>query len=769
MQRLLSLLLLNLLVAASFAQNTYSLIPFPARFAEKPGQFTFSKDTKIVLAATDPTAKQVVQNLATMLSTASGAPLGVVNASPAVAKGAHVFFTLLKDSPWGYEGYQLKISPERISIESESTKGLFYATQTLLQLMPNEILSGQKIEAPNLKVPACDIQDRPRFAYRGLHLDVARHFYPVSFIKKYINLMAMHKMNYFHWHLTDDQGWRIEIKKYPKLTQVGAKRKETSLGHYDENFPMKFDGKAYGGYYTQEEIKDIVRYAQARFISIIPEIEMPGHASAALAAYPEYGCGTEPYQVKTQWGVFEDIFCPTDKTFKFLEEVLTEVFALFPGKYIHIGGDECPKEAWKESKVCQDIIKKNKLKDEAELQSFFIKRMEKFVNAKGKVLVGWDEILEGGLAPNATVMSWRGTQGSIEAAKLNHDVIMTPTDFCYFDYYQTNPDHEPIAAGGYLPLEKVYNYEPVPSDLTEAQAKRILGAQGNVWSEYLQLPEDVEYMAFPRATALAEVLWAQPGTRNFEDFLVRLKSHQKRLDALKVNYAKVLTDVQVKSTFNAQRQLEVRLDATDSDTKIFYTLDGKEPTSSKANEYVKPILIAKSATLKTISMPNGRKSEQKYVLHKGFSKKYTFVTPPVDNPNNEKLLTDGMQKSSPKNRDGWVGFYGNDMEVLIDLTESETVKKVSMNFLKIIADNGFPPIAVEVAVSKDGKEFKDVVTLPVSYDLNGPWKAEPIEVNLKSARGRFVRVKAKSAGVCPPNHPNVGEKTWMAIDEIVIE
>ena len=406
-------------------------------------------------------------------------------------------------------------------------------------------------------------------------LDVSRYFMPVSFIKKYIDLLAFHKMNVFHWHLTDDQGWRIEIRKYPKLTQIGSKRKESLVGQYSENYPQKFDGKEIGGFYTQAEIKDIVKYAQSKFVTIIPEIEMPGHASAALAAYPELGCEpAKKYEVATKWGVMTDVFCPNEQTFTFLQDVLAEVIPLFPGKYIHIGGDECPKDAWKKSTFCQELIKKLNLKDEHELQSYFIKRIEKFVNSKGRAIIGWDEILEGGVAPNATVMSWRGTKGGIEAAKQKHNVIMTPNTYYYLDYYQANPAKEPLAIGGYLPIEKVYEYNPT-AELSPEEQKYILGVQGNVWTEYMPNPQQVEYMTFPRATAIAEVAWVPSGGKNFEDFATRLKEHVKRLDYLKVNYSKRILDVKAVTQFNNQGQLQVRLEKLDSDSKIYYTLDEK--------------------------------------------------------------------------------------------------------------------------------------------------------------------------------------------------
>jgi hexosaminidase len=368
-----------------------------------------------------------------------------------------------------------------------------------------------------------------------MHLDVGRHFFSVDFIKKYINLMAMLKMNTFHWHLTEDQGWRIEIKKYPKLQEIAAFRDETLIGHYSDK-PHQFDGKKYGGFYTQEEIKEVVKYASARQITIIPEIEMPGHSQAAIAAYPELGCTGEQVKVATKWGVFEEIYCPKETTFKFLEDVIDEVSNLFPGKYIHIGGDEAPKIRWENCEHCQNLIKKEGLKDEHELQSYFIARMEKYINSKGKQIIGWDEILEGGLAPNATVMSWRGTNGAIEAAKQKHTVILTPQSHCYFDHYQSENKNEPLAIGGFLPLEKVYNFNPIPDELTTEEHQYVLGAQGNVWTEYMQTSENVEYMVFPRAIALSEVLWSAKEHRNYTDFIYRLEYFNKILDARNVNH-----------------------------------------------------------------------------------------------------------------------------------------------------------------------------------------------------------------------------------------
>ncbi|AUD02920.1 glycoside hydrolase family 20 protein [Spirosoma pollinicola] len=765
MKHLLFLLLLSSTVLAQ-SDNQYNLIPFPARFSGQEGHFTATANTRIVVSpATDATVKAVAQTFAGQAKTTNGLALAVVPASPALAKGANIFFTLNKKLNLGDEGYKLTITPARVLAEAATAKGLFYAAQTMRQLLPVSA-------AVPATMPACAITDKPRFGYRGLMLDVGRHFMPVTFVKKFIDLMAMYKQNTFHWHLTEDQGWRIEIKKYPKLTQIGSKRAESIVGQYYQNYPQQFDGKPVTGFYTQEEIKDVVRYAQSRFVTIIPEIEMPGHAQAALAAYPELGCDpAKGYQVFTKWGVSDDVYCPSEKTFTFLQDVLTEVIALFPGKYIHIGGDECPKTAWKQSAFCQELMKKNNLKDEHELQSYFIRRMEKFLNSKGRSIIGWDEILEGGLAPNATVMSWRGTEGGIAAAKQKHTVVMTPGGTCYLDSYQGNPATEPLAIGGYLPLDKVYAYEPMPTELSAAEQKYILGVQGNIWTEYMPTPESVEYMAFPRAIALAEVAWMQPGVHNFEDFAQRLKNHLPRLTG--VNYAKRLFDISASTQANDQGQIQVLLKKLDTDSQIFYTLNGKEP-NAQSTEYIGPITLTKTTTLRAITqtggMPTGGRLTQTFTLHKGKNKPYTYALAPDRNSDPKPAkLTDGVRGDTPRSRREWVNFYGSDMDMTIDLGDVTSVTKVSLNFLKIILEKGFPPSSVEIALSKDGKEYKDAIARPVNYDLTGPWDILPVVADFKTARARYVRIRAKNAGVCPAGHPNAGEKTWLSTDEIVVE
>ncbi|MGB1039754.1 MAG: beta-N-acetylhexosaminidase, partial [Flavobacteriales bacterium] len=501
------------------------------------------------------------------------------------------------------EGYKLLVSPNKIKIKASSNKGAFYAIQTLRQLLPPSF-ENSSYSNKSVAIQCLRIQDKPKFVYRGMHLDVGRHLFPVEFIKKYIDRMAMLKMNTFHWHLTEDQGWRIEIKKYPKLQEIAAFRNQTLIGHYNDQ-PQSFDGKKYGGFYTQEEIKEIVKYAQERHITIIPEIEMPGHSQAAISAYPELSCERKKVKVAEKWGVFEPIYCSKDSTFQFIENVLDEVLELFPSEYIHIGGDEAPKAKWKACDNCQKRIKSEGLKDEHGLQSYFISRIEKYLNSKGRKIIGWDEILEGGLAPNASVMSWRGTKGAVEAAKQGHNVILTPGSHCYFDHYQSESKTEPIAIGGFLPLEKVYNFNPIPNELTGEQSNRVLGAQGNVWTEYMPNSEKVEYMVFPRILALSEVVWSNPKQKDFTDFVSRVENFHKRLDALNVNYANHLYEIEGR-VISKNDSIFFNMNIQSSEKNIRYTPDGSEPKID-SEIYTKPIPILNSTTIKAATFNSKNK------------------------------------------------------------------------------------------------------------------------------------------------------------------
>ncbi len=520
-------------------EGNLAIIPLPVSMNAGNGFLMIDEEIKFLSDSSDFPYFNPFKIFNEVFEKKSGYAIPFIRKKEAVKDSNHLIKVTLVHNIYNKEAYNLKIEPFGILITTGSELGVFYALQTLRQIMRLDAIPDANGLHRHWSVPLVDISDEPRFPYRGMHLDVGRHIMPVEFVKKYIDLLAYYKMNYFHWHLTEDQGWRIEIKKYPKLQEIAAWRDETLIGHYSDQ-PVQYDGERYGGFYTQEEIKDVVKYAEDRAVTIIPEIEMPGHSLAALAAYPELACTPGPFKVATTWGVFKDVFCPNEMTFTFLQDVLDEVLSLFPSKYIHIGGDECPKTRWEQSAFCQDLMKKEGLKDEHELQSYFIQRIEKYLNAKGKTIIGWDEILEGGLAPNAVVMSWRGIQGGIVAAKAGHDVIMTPGTHCYFDHYQADPSMEPIAIGGLTPLEKVYAFDPVPAELSATEARHILGAQGNVWTEYMTTPEKVEYMAYPRAIALAEVLWTPAARRSWPDFTHRLSQHTDRLDGMQVNYAKHL-------------------------------------------------------------------------------------------------------------------------------------------------------------------------------------------------------------------------------------
>ncbi len=517
------------------SDRNLAVIPAPVSITELKGDFIFTGKTRIILSVIDDETKLAADFLAGLVRNPTGIDLQVIEGKKA---SKNSIFMVLDTAVSHEEGYLLTVTPKNIIVRAKTASGLFYGVQTLRQLMPAEVESPAQVEGLVISVPACIIEDEPRFGYRGMHLDVGRHMFPIGYIKRYIDMIALHKMNKFHWHLTEDQGWRIEIKKYPGLTEAGAFRKETLIGHGGQR-PFTFDGKQYGGFYTQDEVKEIVAYAASKFITVIPEIEMPGHALAALASYPELGCTGGPYEVQTRWGVFDDVFCAgKEGTFKFLEDVLSEVIELFPSEYVHIGGDECPKTKWEKCPLCQKRMKDEGLSDEHELQSYFIQRIEKYLLSKGRKIIGWDEILEGGLAPEATVMSWRGTTGGIAAAKQKHDVIMTPYTYVYLDYYQSEPEGEPLAIGGYLPLEKVYSFNPMPEELTQEEQKYILGVQGNLWSEYLSTPGQMEYMVYPRMFAIAETGWTPERLKDFDDLLARLEVLKKRYDIIGIKYFK---------------------------------------------------------------------------------------------------------------------------------------------------------------------------------------------------------------------------------------
>lgn len=638
-------------------EANYQVIPLPQEVSLTQGN-PFKLNGNVLIAY--PENNALLQRNAEFLSEYIRQSTGYAPKTKAIAAGEQVknAITLgLDPDIANKEGYVLTTTPEGISINGQTENGVFYGIQTLRKSIPAEA------KGATILIPAGEIKDEPRFSYRGMHLDVGRHFFPIEFIKKYIDLLALHNMNTFHWHLTEDQGWRIEIKKYPKLTEIGSQRSRTVIGRNTQ----EYDNTPYGGFYTQEEAKEIVKYAQERYITVIPEVDLPGHMLAALAAYPEMGCTGGPYEVCPRWGVFEDVLCiGNDKTMQFLEDVMSEIIEIFPSEYVHIGGDEAPRDRWKECPKCQARIKAEGLKAdknhtaEDRLQSYCMTRIEKFLNSKGRRIIGWDEILEGDVAPNATVMSWRGASGGIKAAQMGHDVIMTPNTYCYFDYYQTaDTKDEPLGIGGYVPIEKVYSLDPT-FDLNEEQKKHIIGAQANLWTEYIATTEHVEYMVLPRMAALAEVQWTQPEKKDFKDFTTRLASLMKFYQRDGFNYAKHVFDLKVDFTPDVAKKAVVVTLSTIDDAPIYYTLDGTEPTTASL-KYIEPVVITETADFQAVVIrPEGK---SKVVNKKISFNKATYCPIELTFQPSEKYkfggaitLVDGMKGNDSYATGAWLGL-----------------------------------------------------------------------------------------------------------------
>lgn len=766
------ILILSLTTLFSSAQ-TVNIIPRPVSLKTIPGKFVITKHT--VLAARDEEDRKAAGLFNEYLQQIYGFKLDVDRQE---GKNFIRLTTRKFIKAPDKDAYIMNVGKDGVVIEGDTYAGTFYGLQTLIQLLPVE-------KNASLAIPFVSISDYPRFEYRGLHLDVGRHFFPVSFVKKYIDYIALHKMNYFHWHLTEDQGWRIEIKKYPNLTTTGAYRYGTIVGRYPgrEN-----DNQRYGGFYTQDEVKDIVRYATERHITVIPEIEMPGHSSAAIASYPFLSCfpeeptviRTHPSQagiaaqangqkklVQETWGVFEDVYCAgNDSTFLFLQDVMDEVLQLFPSKYIHVGGDECPKTNWKKCPRCQKRISDLGLKDEHELQSYFIQRMEKYLNSKGRTLIGWDEILEGGLAPNAIVMSWRGEQGGIDAARQNHNVIMTPGSHVYLDHTQTR-NEDSVVIGGYTPVEKIYSYEPVPKELDAEQAKYVMGAQGNVWTEYMKYPSKVEYMIFPRLSALSEVLWSPKEKRNWTDFEKRLLTQFKRYDLWKANYSRAYFDLV--ATILPTKDYNGVLWKLESKSKkaIMYNTG----VNSKLVKYTLPVKITGTSNVYAYPLNNpANKINVLFSYNKATGKKVNIAAMP-----NEKYpgqggafsLVNGVYSNKGLSYPDWLGWVGDDMEAIIDLGKKTEFSSVKLHTLNQNGSWIYLPQYVEVLVSSDGKNFTPVERSSefVTDTLTMGW----ITVSFPKRSSRFIKLIAKNYGLIPDGQAGAGNKSWLMADEIQVD
>jgi len=746
-----------------------ALIPEPLHQQTLEGVFSLTDGLTI---STDSTLGPTASYLSAWINKAAGWEWPVTD-----NKGSAVRF--IQDTRIPSEGYELIIDPNGISIHALDRTGAFYAVQTLRQLLPDKLEKGPTGTQGlgSVELASVIIKDAPRFPYRGMHLDVGRHFFPPEFVKEYISWLAMLKFNRFHWHLTEDQGWRIEIEKYPRLASHAAWRDSTLIGHYSD-FPRRFDKTPYGGYYTKDEIRSIVSFADSLNVQIIPEIEMPGHAQAAISAYPELGCRKSVVPVASTWGIFDEIYCPTEQTFTFLKEVLDEVIALFPGKYIHIGGDEAPKMNWKACGHCQQLIARHQLQDESGLQSWFITQIEAYVNSKGRSIIGWDEILDGGLAPNATVMSWRGMEGGVEAARSGHDVIMTPTSHAYFDYYQSEHPDEPLAIGGYLPLKKVYSFNPVPKELNPEEARHILGGQGNIWTEYMPTAEQVEYMAFPRMLAMAEVLWSAPRHEpdsSFVDFAKRVANFEKRLGYLDINTNKTALYRINSEVVRDRSEVRLKLSTLLPGQSIRYRVNmGPELA------YSKPILLDSTMVVRSFVAENGRSKSRmntdSIMIHKGIRASLKLNKPPhpsydaggVGALNNGRFGNDHRFGDSE-----WLGFWGEDIDIEMAFEQAEEVRVVRMRSYHAPGQWVYAPVrAVLTAELTDGSfhnttaSFQPTGNGPVTYlfdlssfqsKLNEPSKIVTLRINIPNF------------GVIPEGRQGAGNKAWTFIDEIAIE
>jgi hexosaminidase len=747
------LIVLSSIICYSSVSLTYSnIIPTPAQSEILDGVFVFSPGTKIFV--TDSVLRREAEVFNEFLEKYYGFSLEFTDVIP-----ENNFINLLLINDFEDEAYRLDVLSDKIEILGQPA-GVFYALQSFLQMLPPVIPDYAEIHCVK-------IYDYPRFKWRGMHLDVCRHFFSKEFIFKYLDYMATYRMNVFHWHLTEDQGWRIEIKKYPLLTEKGAWRKGTIIGH-GGSADYLIDSIPHGGYYTQEDVREIVDYAAARHITVVPEIEMPGHAMAALYAYPHLSCSGEQKDVATKWGVFEHVFCTKDEVFEFLENVLTEVMELFPGEYIHIGGDECPKTAWKKCPVCQKRIRDEGLKDEYELQSYFIRRIESFINAKGRKLIGWDEILEGGLAPNAAVMSWRGTEGGIEAAKQGHYVVMTPGSHCYFDHYQGNPGNEPLAIGGYTTLEKVYSYEPIPAELSKDEQKFILGAQGNVWTEYMKTEEHVEYMIFPRMLALAEVVWSPSHKRDYGNFRNRVFKHFDYFDKRNINYAKSIFEIKINAvpdTINRKIMCEIIQEIELGD--IYYRID-----SGDFIKYYFPFLIDSSCVVKAILIGDeGRilyESDQNFEISKTSGAKISLENTPSEKYNygGAYTLVNGISGMVPWNGIEWTGFLNNNLIAVIDFGQTERISRCEIHSLESPASWIHLPIEIRVYTSRKGKRFRlrRVIDREEIQE-----QGRIIYADFKPRKARYLKAEVIKKDIIPDGMQGAGHKAWLFVSLISAE
>lgn len=749
----------NVTFARSDGKGVINIIPKPNEVNQLEGNFRLTWSTGIYIQSEKE--REVAEYLTSLLKPSTGFPLVI---STQKETGKYYIDLSLSDEVKEDEGYRLLATEKGITIAAKTLRGLFYGVQSLRQLLPEEIEERNPVNFIAWDIPAVEIVDAPVFGYRGMHLDVSRHFFSKEFIKKYIDLIALHKMNTFHWHLTDDQGWRIEIKKYPLLTEVGAKRDRTVVGFTLDRDPI-YDNTPHEGFYTQDDIREIVAYATERHIDVIPEIDVPGHASAMIAAYPHLACFEKDVDVKDRFGIFLQTLCPTEETFEFLDGVFREVAGLFPVDYLHIGGDEALKNQWEDCPQCNKVMKNNKLENYDELQAYFVRRVERIAQKYDKQIIGWDEVLDGGINPSAVIMSWRGAEGGIQAAQQGHDVIMAEQKYLYFNMYQSLSQDEPMAPRSVLPLKDVYHYQVIPEALSEPQRKYVLGAQGHLWTEYVKTPALAEYMVTPRIGALAEVLWTPEPNRNWTDFVGRMDEYFDRLEILGINASKNVYSVSGEVTSNSGEGFKVALNTEGLNHRILYTLDGSIP-NLLSKVYRRPIHLNKSATVRAVAQ-NKITGElygdyrQSLVKHKA-SGKPVFLHGEKHEGGN--VLTDGIVKhDSIYHPGGWHGFYGESIDVVVDLEKNTAIKKVEIGVNAGLYIQLFPPQEIEVQVSDDNDKWEKVAHL---YEADIDMQGNVISLEFNAVNTRYVRILGVNKRLVMSAQQEKLEAVTVSFDEI---